>query len=811
MAEKLDDLIFDVKGNLRPLENDLRQAEAKMKAAKDKVERSGILLKVGIDFKAAERDLDAFVRRATSKLALKGTVTLDTTNAERQISSLQSKMGQIGGGFSGAGGSVVGSAVGSYLGARSGSSGVTSNVSNFTTNTYKGNHAPQQIANFGVGGLQSIAATAGKNIGFAGDIDYHLQGISPKARLAYQSFVSNIDAINAFTEHGGIHEPDAVARGMGSADPRRRGMAINPLAEFASGRIRGEHGPLMRNGAFARPSVGRLGSRLNNMTGAAGGMGGMAMGVGAGLAGVYAASQYLGDVGSVQGNVAANAFDMRRGQVFDPDSIYQAGLAQEGKFMQYYGNLPVMGGIGRGLNSWMNGGRLASAQAQDRVSTHNRDKRLSRNDSYAAAFANNLGANASLITNPFDRITADGEVAASAIDAQINARGTAAMGGGPAFTEKERQSMVTQRNAITTNASRQRAMAVNAHNLQLGQLNMAGVDDRGAARMGIMGQYGAGLNMASQLMNAALGAEARGYNRDTGFMNQGNNVAALAGGGYNLAATLAGNKLGMDQALVGVTDPARRGAIQDSRAIADKSAVIEFNISLKEMAGNVKAAAQALGGNSLQSALTGIENSRQAALARNPEMAGALNSQFDMAAAGAKVDFGKGMAAFGLGTKGINLSTRRQEMMNSGNYIKSQVQGIIDETGLEISRVNLEMQGNDPQTVKAREARIKAIQRNAEARVEGVQSELRFSTSAQQVGAYAIAGGAGGRSPLALKAMQDIAGIGGQMAAGQKDWAGANGPPNVGNPAGANGAMTDAQVKAITDWLQKIAENVGVQ
>lgn len=118
MPEKIDELYFDIRGNLKPLDADLRLAEQKIK-------QKNIMVRVGMDFKQADREIDQFVRRATAKLNIVGKVSLNTSNAEQKISQLEARLGRLGVGTSGGAVPIpatsgVTSTIGSFAGAAAG-------------------------------------------------------------------------------------------------------------------------------------------------------------------------------------------------------------------------------------------------------------------------------------------------------------------------------------------------------------------------------------------------------------------------------------------------------------------------------------------------------------------------------------------------------------------------------------------------------------------------------------------------------------------------------------------------------------------
>jgi len=130
MPQVVDDLIFNVRGNLTTLDSDLRTAETKLKAAKDRIEKSGIMLKLKVDTSTVEKDIEAFVRRISTKLNIKGKVTLDMSSVETQLTAFESRLGRLSGSVSMNGGGFAGNFIGGVAGAR-----LAGGMPNMMTNT----------------------------------------------------------------------------------------------------------------------------------------------------------------------------------------------------------------------------------------------------------------------------------------------------------------------------------------------------------------------------------------------------------------------------------------------------------------------------------------------------------------------------------------------------------------------------------------------------------------------------------------------------------------------------------------------------
>jgi hypothetical protein len=493
----------------------------------------------------------------------------------------------------------------------------------------------------------------------------------------------------------------------------------------------------------------------------------------------------------------------------------RTGAYGSGAVLRFLDKIPVVNWV-TGAGESFAEGRFAKQIADERRAEEQRTRRFTNtlNTRASQRGADVLGFSTAGINSDdmFVQNTASANAQAKALENQaITAK-----------SPEEQAALMAQANAIRASSqrgnNRTESNMIRSSALSVSISNLTGINDREAGRQGIRSGFVERLNSGTALeqqtaqreMNAALSAEDRLYKRDTGYIKGRNIAAGYAATGYNLKAQLAANQQSLTEATAGVTDRDRLNALTQGKNIADQAAVREFNLSLREMAANTRSASAALGGPNLKNALGALDAQRAVAVARNPEMAGAINASFAVQAQATQLGFGTNMAQFGMGTRGINLSNRRQGMMNSGNIIQATAQGFIDSATQQISQVNLDMQGNDPAVVAGRNARIDAIQRQAQLQVQGLKDQYRFSLRGEQVGPYEILGGAGGRDPLAQKALSDIQGLSAQMAQGNIQMNGANAPLNVGNPGGPNGAWTPSQVTQMLQWLEKIAQKVGV-
>ena len=481
---------------------------------------------------------------------------------------------------------------------------------------------------------------------------------------------------------------------------------------------------------------------------------------------------------------------------------------------------------------------LADAQEAERRTAKKKEKKMSQIDSRQQASLMNLGTKAFSEDDIYLRQQYELDAQTAAIDEEMRQR-TIEQGqsGGRRFTDEERAAMVSKQHAIQSEGRKriryQRAVNTRTSDSAVYMSNLSGIDDREAGLEGIRSKYISRLESddpstkanAQREMKAELAAEARQYSFQTSLMASSNranaiglNAQAMGVGGWQLEAQreavrgqLEANEVDRTAALRGVTDTGRIGEInksfdqrRDSLKLIDKQAIKDFEQSLRSMATSTKAAGQALSGFGLASQITSIKANRDIAIANNQGAAKEITEAARMEIIAATVNDAQRKAVFGIGTKSINQSTGSQKLRNSGNYIRASAKDIIDSVENQISQLNVEMPGEENK--KAREDRIAALRANAQERLKGIKQEYKFSMTTENVSAYEIAGGAGGRDRLAMQAWKDIKGLDAQAAAATSQWDSANKPMPTGNK---DGSWTNQQASDAVRYLRDIAENVG--
>ncbi len=788
-------IYFDARINFQKFDSDLSEADRKVAATSTRMASKGVTLRLGVDTKKAEADVEGFLKRVGPKLNLRGSVSLDTSSAEAQINKLASTAKSIlnmGGGFGSAG----------YAGP-----GVVQNRSN----TFLGAIQvvrPQSAPAIRSGGSFSTSPGGQTSLTSAGVSNNNMVLTQParvtgSVNLSNTTFGENSRQLNLAANSFEGYAPAQAAKVYQTAGASNRGFAFNPLSLVTAQNLRGAY-------SGTRNALTKVGNTQIGL----GSFGGAAF---AAAGSVYAGAQYLSDIADSGSSAIRNQQAIAAGRVFDADTLYnssinsnQTGPKENRTVNRVVGNIPIVNGIARGINNFRNGEMLASAEVQRNNSDNARLDVRNLNQSIAQrkvletddifgkqkaqaqlAVLQSNGGFDDQIKSMQDR----GDPASKKIIGKLIAEKAAAA---KAIVEQSDQDIARQMKVLDTQSRSSRRIS-----------NLSGVDDREAEREAIRSQYIDRLNnptssirdQAKAELDAKLDDRDRSYNRETGFMGQQNAVDRLSSQGFGLQSQLAQNKLNADRQLVGVKDQGRIDQVRDAQKIADDSAVKEFNISLREMASSTKSASLALGGNGLAAKLEQINSQEQSALEKNPEMKEQIKAAAEVQRLGAKIESAQSKANFALGTKAIANDNKRQRMRNNGNFIAAEAEGIYDDAEMQIERLNLD----NSLTNDERSAQIGKIKEGASLKAEGIKKGFVNSLTTEEVSAYQIAGGAGGRNPLAQKALEDIQNLGAQMAGGdQRLEAAADNRKDVGDTS--NGITKDQGDKLI-EALQKLIIN----